>query len=86
MALDVTANVSDKTFLTPTVYQISTDFMSTAADFQTAVCNKSNRVIAVEKEHHPATSTKLNKPLNSEKRLTKETRSFKALERGCTTS
>ena len=48
-ALDVTVNVSDKTVLTPTVYQISTDFMSTAAHFQTAVRNKSNRVIAIEK-------------------------------------
>lgn len=49
-ALDVTANVSDKTVLTPTVYQISADFMNAAAQFQTAVCIKSNRVIRLEKK------------------------------------
>ena len=48
-ALDVTANVSDKNVLTPSVYQISADFMSTAAQFQTAARKKSNRVIGIEK-------------------------------------
>ena len=50
MALGVTANVSDKTILTPLVYQISADFMSTTAHFQTAVRKKSNRVIRIEKK------------------------------------
>ena len=50
MALDVTANVPDKTVLTPSTYQISADFMSTAAHFQTAVRKKSNRVIRIEKK------------------------------------
>jgi len=42
--------VSDKTVLTPTVYQISADFMNAAAQFQTAVRIKSNRVIRIEKK------------------------------------
>jgi len=49
-ALGVTKNVSDKTVLAPSAYQISADFMSTAAHFQTAVRKKSNRVIRVEKK------------------------------------
>ena len=49
-ALDVTANVSDKFVLTPTVYQISADFMNTAAQFQTAVRIKSQRIIRLEKK------------------------------------
>ena len=49
-ALGVTENVSDKTVLAPSVYQISADFMSTAAHFQTAVRKKRNRVIRIEKK------------------------------------
>ena len=49
-ALDVTANVSDETVLTPIVYQISADFMNTAAQFQTAVRIKKQRVIRLEKK------------------------------------
>ena len=49
-ALGVTKNVSDKNVLTPSVYQISADFMSTAAHFQTAVRKKSNRVIRIKKK------------------------------------
>ena len=49
-ALAVTANVSDKTVLPPSVKQISADFMNTAAQIQTAVRIKSNRVIAIEKK------------------------------------
>ena len=48
-AFDVIANVFDKTVLTPLVYQISTEFTNMTAHFQTAVRNKSNRVIAIEK-------------------------------------
>ena len=50
MAFGVTVNVSDKTVLTPTAYQISANFMNTVAQIQTAVRIKSQRVIRLEKK------------------------------------